>query len=117
MYHKTRCVLWVPLVTRTGAELGEQQVGQPFLWRPTPSEDAALRADWEELMETVCIGELDALSAHRGHCLQIRPKAANARSRRRGFDATGTPAPTLPRGFYLRSAFTAGILRRHLVVP
>jgi DNA mismatch repair protein MutH len=117
VYRKTRCVLWVPLVAAAAAEPCQQHIGQPFLWRPTRTEDLALSADWEELMETVCLGQLDTLTAHRGHCLQIRPKAANAQARRWGIDATGRPAPTLPRGFYLRSEFTEALVRRHLVVP
>ena len=117
VYQKTRCVLWVPLVGSAGAEPYQQHIGRPFLWRPSQSEDFALRADWEELMESVCLGQLDTLTAHRGHCLQIRPKAANSRARRWGIDANGKPARTLPRGFYLRSVFTEAIVRRHLVVP
>ena len=67
-------------------------------------------------MELICVGRVDEISAHFGTCLQIRPKAASARSRRWAVGADGTPVPTLPRGFYLRTGFTAAILESGYLV-
>jgi len=110
-------VLWVPLAGATGRPLAARRVGTALLWSPSPEEEAGLRADWEELMDKICLGRLEQLSAHDGTWLQVRPKAAHSRVRRRGVDASGAPAPVLPCGFYLRSAFTAELLRRHYLMP
>ena len=109
-------VLWIPLLCGDALPIGERRIGSPLLWSPGPEEAAALRADWEEFMELICVGRVDEISAHFGTCLQIRPKAASARSRRRAVGADGTPVPTLPRGFYLRTGFTAAILESGYLV-
>jgi DNA mismatch repair protein MutH len=44
----------------------------------------------------------------------VRPKAANSRSRRVARDEDGARFATLPRGFYLRATFTAGIIEQAL---
>jgi DNA mismatch repair protein MutH len=110
-------VLWIPVEGRREGPLGARRVGFPILWSPTPEEDSTLRADWEELMELVCLGQADSIDARLGTWLQIRPKAAHARARRPGVGAGGEPAPVPPRGFYLRNAFTARILARHYALP
>lgn len=109
---KLACVLWVPIEAAPTIPLAERRIGTPFLWRPTPAQELQLRNDWEEIMESVAIGHLDRISARQGRWLQLRPKAANARARTPGYAEDGSPGPTLPRGFYLRSLFTAQILAR-----
>ena len=106
-------VLWVPMVGDAGSAPGERTVGWPLLWSPSPEERAALEADWRELMDMVCLGELERITAHHGTCLQIRPKAADARARRWGIGESGVRVRTLPRGFYLRPSFTRAILQKH----
>ena len=110
---KLQRVLWVPIDGEKSIPLGERRVGQALLWSPDAGEEAALRTDWEELMDMVCMGELEQISARLGEVLQIRPKAANARVLSRAVGEDGRPVLTNPRGFYLRPAFTAAILRRH----
>lgn len=109
---KLTCVLWVPVEGAAAIPLGERRIGTAFLWRPTEAEESQLCADWAEIMEAITIGELDRISARHGKWLQLRPKAADARARTRAPGADGMPGQTLPRGFYLRSAFTARILAR-----
>jgi len=109
---KLACVLWVPVEAGPSLPLGERRVGTPFLWRPTAEDERQLRSDWEEIMEAVAIGRLDQISARQGRWLQLRPKAANARAQTPGFTDDGSPGATLPRGFYLRSLFTAQLLAR-----
>lgn len=110
-------VLWVPIVVPAisgdGAEPGQRVIGSPLLWSPSPEEASALEADWHELMDMVCLGELESITAHHGTCLQIRPKAADSRARRWGIGESGEQVRTLPRGFYLRPSFTRAILRKH----
>ena len=103
-------VLWIPLLSSEDILIGERRVGSPLLWSPSPEEEMTLRGDWEEFMDLICVGRIDEISAHFGTCLQIRPKAASGRSRRWAVGAAGTPVRTLPRGFYLRTGFTAAIL-------
>ena len=113
---KLNRVLWVPIEADDGLELTARRIGTPLIWSPSNEEEADLRADWEELMDMVCLGQLAELTAHHGTWLQIRPKAASSRSRRLGIEQSGAPIPTLPRGFYLRPGFTARILRQNYVI-
>ena len=113
VHRKLARVLWVPIVTDSATLPGDRIIGWPLLWSPSTREASDLRADWEELMDMVCMGQLESISAHHGTCLQIRPKAADSRSRRWGIGETGENVRTLPRGFYLRSNFTRKILQQH----
>ena len=110
-------VLWLPIEADKDIPLGQRRVGSALLWSPSETEETMLRRDWEELMERVSLGELDQISAHHGEVLQIRPKAADSRSLRHAVDSNGEPTLTNPRGFYLRTTFTAAILRRPFVLP
>ncbi len=114
---KLQRVLWIPIEGDATISVAERKVGYPLLWSPAFEEEAALRADWEELMDMVCLGQLEQITAHHGTHLQIRPKAANSRARRWGIGETGERISTLPRGFYLRASFTGSLLRRHFVIP
>ncbi len=117
VHRKLRRVLWMPIESDPDLPLRARRVGSPLLWSPSRAEEQALRADWEDLMDMVCLGELALITAHHGTWLQIRPKAANSRARRIGFEATGEPVKTLPRGFYLRPGFTQRLLREHYAMP
>lgn len=105
-------VLWVPVQGDRDLRVAERRVGTPVLWSPDRDEEAALRRDWEELAGLMGRGDVEAVTGHTGEWLQVRPKAASSRSRRRGVDADGAFFQVLPRGFYLRARFTARILER-----
>lgn len=109
-------VLWVPVEGDRSIPVAARRIGTPVLWSPSEEEAAALRFDWEELSALIGKGDIEAVTGHLGRFLQVRPKAADSRSRRRGFDRDGVPMATLPRGFYLRAAFTARIIRAHFAV-
>ncbi len=110
-------VLWVPVEAAAAIALADRRIGSPLLWRPTQDQEAILRADFDEIMEMVCMGHLSRISARYGTYLQIRPKAAHGRVRTRGIGESGRVVPTLPRGFYLRASFTEEILRTHYALP
>lgn len=110
---KLNHVLWMPVEGERSIPLAERRIGQGFLWQPNADEDSLLRADWEELMEFVALGQVDQLSARHGEVLQIRPKAANASVRTQSIGPDGTHATTLPRGFYLKKNFTQHLLLQH----
>ena len=116
VHRKLARVLCVPIVTDDVSDPGDRVIGWPLLWSPSAEETSALEADWQELMDMVCLGELESISAHHGTCLQIRPKAADSRARRWGIGESGEHVRTLPRGFYLRTSFTRAILQRHYVL-
>ena len=116
VYNKLRRVLWIPVEAGPAIPLPRRRIGTPLLWSPDPRQEARLRQDWEELMDMVCLGELEKITARHGSVLQIRPKAADARSLTWGIDARGNRVPTTPRGFYLRSRFTAEILQQNYIV-
>jgi DNA mismatch repair protein MutH len=62
-------------------------------------------------MEKVALGQVNSITAHQGVYLQVRPKAMNSNAKTQGIDADGLLMKTLPRGFYLRTCFTAEILK------
>ncbi len=103
-------VLWVPVEGERALPVASRRIGTPFFWSPSDAEETALRADWEELAGIIGRGDVERISGHLGQFLQVRPKAASAASRRRGVDPDGVVFATLPRGFYLRTQFTARLL-------
>lgn len=111
-------VLWLPVEAARALPLARRRIGSAILWSPDAAQEARLRADWEELMDLIALGQVAQITAHQGSCLQVRPKAADASARRWGVDERGVRVRTLPRGFYLRSSFTAAILvRRYAGIP
>ena len=106
-------VLWVPIEADADIPLAARTIGTAILWRPSAQQEQALRQDWQELMDMVCLGQLEKITSHHGRYLQIRPKAANARALCPSTDMDGNRIMTLPRGFYLRTAFTRQILADH----
>lgn len=106
-------VLWFPVQAARDIPVGERQLGEPLLWTPDTDEEAALRFDWEELAGRIACSGTESVTAHLGRYLQVRPKAANSRVVRRVMDGEGEPYRANPRGFYLRTAFTQGLLHKH----
>lgn len=115
--NKLQQVLWVPLDGRREIAPAERLVGMPVLWRPTAAEDALLRADWEEITELIIMGQVQAITARHGQVLQLRPKAANNKVLTQGIGPQGQVIQTPPRGYYLKTEFTAAILQRALLTP
>lgn len=104
-------VLWFPVQGERHLALGERRLGTPFIWSPTPNDEALLRFDWEELNGVIALGDYDRITGKIGKFLQVRPKAENSRARTPTLQPDGSIIRTLPRGFYLRKSFTARILR------
>lgn len=108
-------VLWIPVQGEREIPLAERRVGSPLLWSPSADELAQLQQDWEELMEMIVLGQVEQITARHGEVLQLRPKAANGRVVTEAYGASGRLIKTRPRGFYLRTQFTARILQQHFV--
>ena len=104
---KLRRILWVLLEADPRIPFAHRRIGTAILWSPSAAEQAILAQDWLELTGMVTQGRLHELNARMGLYLQVRPKAADARSLCYGFNEEGQKILTLPRGFYLRSTFTA----------
>jgi DNA mismatch repair protein MutH len=104
-------VLWVPVEGERAIAVPARRVGTPFLWSPSAEEERDLRFDWEELAGLIGRGDVESITGHFGRYLQVRPKAASSRARRRGVDREGAAFAALPRGFYLRATFTEKMLR------
>jgi DNA mismatch repair protein MutH len=111
---KLSCVLFVPVVRDDAA--GRVVIGAAFLWRPSPSEEATLRADWEDLADLVARGFGFAVRASRGRALQLRPKAASSRHTRVARVAD-EDVRLRPQGFYLRRAVTQRLLHDAVIMP
>ena len=99
-------VLFVPVEAR-GAQ---PRVGTAFLWSPHDDDESVLRNDWEDLADLVAHGLSFGVSARRGTVLQLRPKAKDATVMRITTDVDGEGYVSAPQGFYLRRAFTQGIV-------
>ena len=112
VFRKLAKVLFVPVEAASDKPLPDRRVGRSSLWVPTSEEKQMLRADWERLSEMIARGDVEQITGHLGEVLQVRPKAASGRSRRRAPDEEGALQWTMPRGFYLRRAFTAALLAR-----
>lgn len=111
--NKLSRVLWIPVEGEREIPLADRRVGSPLIWSPTKEEELQLKVDWEELMEMIVIGQVEQITARHGEVLQLRPKAANSRALTEAYGASGKPIKTLPRGFYLRTQFTAKILEQN----
>ena len=112
--HKLERVLWVPIEADPGILPINSRVGNAFLWSPSAEQARVLEQDWHELIEMICFGEFDRISAKHGEYLQVRPKAASSASLARATLADGEAGLTLPRGFYLRTRFTNMLLKKKL---
>ena len=107
---KLRRVLWVPVEADPSVALAARRFGRPLLWSPTAAQERALRQDWEAVALEVAAGRIEEIDAHFGEVLQVRPKGASGSVRKRAPDAAGGFVWTVPRGFYLRPAFTASVV-------
>jgi len=114
---KLRRVLWLPIEAERDLLPGERRVGEPLLWSPSAEEEADLRFDWEELGGMIGRGRVEDLTGHLGRYLQVRPKARDSHARRRALGSDGAAITANPRGFYLRTTFTARILKRFFALP
>ena len=106
-------VLWVPIVHAHG----ERRVGAARLWSPSPAQEAALRADFDEILGQIAIGGVEGVTARLGRYLQLRPKAADASARALALGPDDRLIEVVPRGFYLRARFTGAILRDPAALP
>jgi DNA mismatch repair protein MutH len=113
--NKLSRVLWLPVEGERDIPLADRRVGSPLIWSPSAEEEARLKADWEELMELIALGKIRDITAKHGDVLQLRPKGANGRTRTEAYGPAGAPIKTMPKGFYLRTQFTAYILERYFV--
>lgn len=111
--NKLSRVLWLPVVGAADVAVGDRVIGSPLLWSPDADEDAALRADWDDLTGLLARGELWQLDARHGQWLQIRPKGGKGRELVWTLDDDGEWVRDTPRGFYLRARFTRRLFERH----
>jgi DNA mismatch repair protein MutH len=111
---KLNRVLWVPVEADPRISLAQRRIGNPFLWGPSPEQEAELRTDWQELMDMISMGEVSKINSSQGKYLQIRPKAADAKALSQTSLENGESGMTLPRGFYLRSDFTQMLVNKQL---
>lgn len=112
VWRKLRRILWIPIEASPAISLMERRIYMPLLWSPNQEQIVILKNDWQELTDMICFGQLSQITAKLGRYLQIRPKAAHAKSLRWGSNEAGEPTLTLPRGFYLRAQFTQQILEQ-----
>jgi len=112
--NKLSRVLWVPVISERNMAIADRIICQPFIWSPSIEEDHLLALDWQELTDMIVLGEVEKINGKHGQILQLRPKAANSRAKTQAFDHNGKPFKTLPRGFYIKTSFTQGLLKQYL---
>ncbi len=112
--NKLARVLWVPIIAEREIPIAERIVGTPFIWSPSVEEEQLLAMDWQELTDMIVLGQVENINGKHGQVLQLRPKAANSQAKTKAIDHQGKPFLTLPRGFYLKTAFTHNILKQYL---
>ena len=112
---KLNHVLWLPIEADPSVPVAQRRIGSGLFCHLSPEQDAVLKQDWEEHMELIATGRVHEISAHHGTWLQVRPKAANSQALAETTDEDGQRIETLPRGFYLRTAFTAEILTQNYI--
>ncbi|WP_426360578.1 DNA mismatch repair endonuclease MutH [Pseudocolwellia sp. HL-MZ19] len=112
--NKLARVLWVPIIAERSIAIPDRIIGTPFIWSPSPEEDHLMAMDWQELTDMIVLGEVENITGKHGQVLQIRPKAANSQAKTQAVNKNGQPFMTLPRGFYLKTAFTHQLLKKHL---
>jgi len=112
--NKMARVLWVPIIAEREIPIAERLVGTPFIWSPSPEEEHLMSLDWQELTDMIVLGQVEQINGKHGQVLQLRPKAANSQAKTQAVDKNGKPFLTLPRGFYLKTAFTQQILKNNL---
>lgn len=103
-------ILWVPIIVKS-KDISERIIASPILWEPSEHDLNIIKRDWLELIELLSTGSIEEIQGKFGEYLQIRPKAANSRSRSKAYNSSGEIYETLPRGFYFRAKFTEKILR------
>src|SRR3990167_6150507 len=105
-YQKIKKILWVPIEGECTLSYQARRIGRAFLWSPNASQLMILQQDWYDITSMIIIGDIELLHAGIGQYLHVRPKAANSKSLCYASNAYGEKIHTLPRGFYLRRAFT-----------
>lgn len=114
--NKLKCVLWIPVLGERDIPVADRIIGSPLLWQPSEQENAQLQDDWEELMDMIALGQVEQITARHGKFLQLRPKAANNKIRTKAYGSEGQIIQVLPRGFYLKKAFTHQLLKTHFQI-
>lgn len=108
--NKLQQVLWLPIEGDRAIPLPERRIATGFYWRPNQHQNTLLRNDWEELVEQIATGHVEAITSRQGEALHIRPKAANGKALTDALGPEGQRIKTRPRGFYLRKSFTHQII-------
>lgn len=106
LYKKTRCMLFVFILSPDDKELGHRRILGYYFFMPDKDELETIKADYDELMDMVCQGRAHEINARIGTIVQMRPKAASGRELTQIVDRFGQIAYTRPRGFYMRRSFT-----------
>jgi DNA mismatch repair protein MutH len=108
---KLRRVAWVGVEADKQIALEQRRCACALLWSPAPAQEAALRRDYEDIVELIDEGFFARVTGHAGEVLQLRPKGRDAAALRWALDEECAPVRNPPRAFYLRTAFTAAVLR------
>jgi DNA mismatch repair protein MutH len=105
-------VMFVPIEADPAVAIRDRRIGRAVEFALEGEMEETLAADW-----TLLAGRLGAgqdVTAREGRYLQLRPKAPNGRTRSLAPASDGGSSLEIPRGFYLRAAFTRELFARYL---
>ena len=113
--NKLARVLWIPVISERSIAVAERMVGTAFIWSPSPEEEHLLALDWQELTDMIVLGNVENIfMVDMGKYYNCAQKPLIASAKTQAFNRHGQPFMTLPRGFYLKTAFTQALLNKHL---
>lgn len=101
-------VLWVPILAED-PDWRRRRLGVPRLWSPSEAQEAALHADFDEIVGAFGAGQIERVDARWGRYLQVRPKAATGAKTYLSTTTDGELVATVPKGFYLRAKFVSAL--------
>lgn len=112
--HKLSKVLFIPIEADKKIPLKDRRIGLPILWEPSPEEEQQLKADWEELMDHIILGNVEKINSKMGTFLQLRTKCSSSKDLTKAIGEDGNIVFVKPRGFYLKKEFTKRIINNFL---
>ncbi len=109
-------VLWFPILAED-PDWRRRRLGAARLWSPSAAQEAALHADFDEIVGAFGAGLLERVTARWGRYLQVRPKAATGAKTLLAAAADGELVATVPKGFYLRAKLVSALFADETALP
>ena len=114
LYSKIIRVLFVVVIAQRDMDYQDRTVAGYFFYTPSKEDLEQIKRDYDELYELVKTGQVETINARIGHIIQMRPKGADGKALTDCIGPDGEIIKTRPRGFYMRRAYTAQLVKNNL---